>query len=58
MADQVLYVLIRSWHRVGHSGLTTLCGRDFSPLVNVIRPAFGIERTCESCLRIAARRGL
>lgn len=56
--DKVLWVLIRSWHRIAHNGETTLCGRDFSPLIHPIAPDFGNGRTCEACLRVASKRGL
>lgn len=56
------YVKIQSWHIVRLSTRTgqwmTLCGRVAHGLGAETADSFGDDRTCESCLRIAAKRGL
>jgi hypothetical protein len=54
----VKWVKIRSWHAVAHIGLgadpsITLCGRKAGHELWDDLPA---ERSCESCLRILARK--
>lgn len=59
MADRH-YVQIRSWHVLSTwtrvpNVFVTLCGRRGSGDSAL---SFGDDKTCESCLRIAAKRGL
>ncbi len=53
-----MYVKLRSWHIIrtwvtAGQGLT-LCGRGFTN-AHCIADGFGEEKSCESCLRIAAK---
>jgi hypothetical protein len=50
-----MYVRIRSWHITAPGSWSTLCGRDVATRARVfVFPAD--EKSCESCLRIQARR--
>lgn len=48
------YHILRTWTRVP-GRFITLCGRQGNGDAEL---TFGDDRTCESCLRIAAKRGL
>jgi|PlaIllAssembly_1097288.scaffolds.fasta_scaffold07226_6 hypothetical protein len=59
MVDRYVWRRIRSWHAVIPSRafvVTTLCGRYIAPNAGVSDDVPTSGKTCESCLRIMARR--